>query len=127
MSAGAGSSAKRKAPEPDSAAAAAAATRGASRAKRRQRARQRNHGDEFMDMNVEVNPDWGGPPAGKGSLASDRGAGALGFAGTAHRTGAATGLTRLAGDDFGSGPVTPMMPRTWDPSIADEATDDGRR
>jgi len=128
MGASAGSSAKRKAPEPDSAAAAAAAAvRGTSRAKRRQRARQRNHGDEFMKMNVDVNPDWGSPPAGKGSLASDRGAGALGFAGTAHRAGAATGLTMLAGDDFGGGPVTPMMPGTWDPSIADEATDDARR
>jgi PPE-repeat protein len=115
MSASASSSAKRKAPEPDSAAAAAAApARGASRAKRRQRARQRDYGDEFMDMNVDVSPDWGGPPAD--GAASDRGAGALGFAGTARREGAATGLITLAGDEFGGGPAMPMMPTTWDPT-----------
>jgi PPE-repeat protein len=115
MSASASSAAKRKAPEPDSAVAAAvAAARGASRAKRRQRARQRNYGDEFMDMNVDVNPDWGGPPADNGPQASERGGGALGFAGTARRAGAAAGLTTLAGDEFGGGPAVPMMPGTWD-------------
>ena len=119
IGASASSSAKRKAPEPDSAAAAAAAAaRGASRAKRRQRARQRDYGDEFMDMNVDVSPDWGGPPAD--GAASHRGAGALGFAGTARREGAATGLITLEGDEFGGGPATPMMPTTWD------VTDDER-
>jgi PPE-repeat protein len=58
MSSSASSSAKRKAPEPDTAAAAvAAAAREAARARRRQRARQRGYGDEFMDMNVDVDPD----------------------------------------------------------------------
>ncbi len=122
MSASASSSAKRKAPEPDSAAAAAAAgTRQAARARRRRRATQRGHGDEFMDMNVDVDPDWGGSPPG-GSLASDRGAGALGFAGTASKeaVAAAVGLTTLAGDEFGGGPTMPMMPGTWGPEGADE-------
>lgn len=117
MSASAGSSAKRKAPEPDSAAAAAAAaarTRRAARARRRKRTTDRGYGDEFMDMNVGVDPDWAA------SSASDRGAGALGFAGTAEReaVAAAAGLTTLAGDEFGSGPTAPMMPGTWG---ADEA------
>jgi PPE-repeat protein len=110
MSASASSSVKRKAPEPDSAAAAAAAAaRGAARARRRRRATQRGHGDEFMDMNVDVDPDW------DTSLASDRGAGALGFAGAARReaAAAAAGLTTLAADEFGGGPALPMMPGTW--------------
>jgi PPE-repeat protein len=115
MSSSASSGAKKKAPEPDTAAAAAAATaREAARARRRQRAHQHDHGDEFMDMNVDVNPDWGGDPV---VSASDRGAGNLGFAGTAHResAGGAAGLTTLAADEFGSGPRAPMLPGSWDP------------
>ncbi|BBY12421.1 PPE family protein [Mycobacterium marseillense] len=122
MSSSASSSAKRKAPEPDSAAAAAAAaarTRKAARARRRRRATQRGYGDEYMDMNVDVDPEWGGSPP-SGSLASEQGAGALGFAGTASReaVAAASGLTTLAGDEFNGGPTAPMMPGTWG---ADEA------
>jgi PPE-repeat protein len=119
MSSSASSSAKRKAPEPDSAAAAAAATAGeAARARRRRRARQRGYGDEYMDMNVDVDPDWGAP-AGEESLvsttASDRGAGNLGFAGTARSEidTKATGLTTLTSDEFGSGPRMPMLPGSW--------------
>ena len=121
MSTSASSSAKKKAPEPDTAAAAAAAAaRGAARARRRRRAKQRGYGDEFMDMNVEVDPDWGAPP-GDGpvasTVASDRGAGSLGFAGTAAKETAAeaAGLTTLAGDEFGGGPRMPMLPGSWDP------------
>lgn len=117
MGAGAGSSAKRKAPEPDAAAApAAAAAREAAGARRRRRAKQRDHGDEFLDMNVDVDPDWG-------ATASDRGGGALGFAGTAPRAAAAaaSGLITLAGDEFGGGPTTPMLPGTWEPEDAGEA------
>ncbi|EFD45596.1 PPE family protein [Mycobacterium tuberculosis T17] len=49
--------------------------------------------------------------------ASDRGAGHLGFAGTARREAVAdaAGMTTLAGDDFGDGPTTPMVPGSWDP------------
>lgn len=115
MGASASSSAKRKAPEPDSAAAAAAASaREAARARRRRRVTQRGHGDEFMDMNVDVDPDW------DASLASDHGAGTLGFAGTARRdaVAAAAGLTTLTGDEFGGGPTLPMMPGTWGPDGA---------
>ena len=120
MSTSASSSAKKKAPEPDAAAAAAAsAARGAARARRRRRAKQRGYGDEYMDMNVEVDPDWGGRPGGPvaSTVASDRGAGSLGFAGTAAKETAAeaAGLTTLAGDEFGGGPRMPMLPGTWDP------------
>ncbi|MGZ4528490.1 MAG: PPE domain-containing protein [Mycobacterium sp.] len=126
MSSSASSSAKRKAPEPDSAAAAAgaaAAAREATRARRRQRARQRGYSDEFMDMNVDVDPDWGGP-LGAETVASDHGAGNLGFAGTARRgaVAGATGLTTLAGDEFGGAPKMPMVPGTWDPDAAREGS-----
>jgi PPE-repeat protein len=123
MSTSASSSAKRKAPEPDSVAAAAAAgAREAARARRRQRARQRDHGDEFMDMNVDVDPDWG-TPSGVGSAASDRGAGNLGFAGVAPKDAVTkpAGLTTLADDEFGGGPRMPMLPGTWDPDGPDES------
>ena len=121
MSADAGSSAKRKAPQPDTAAAATAgAAREQARAQRRRRAGLRGYGDEFMDMNIEVDPDWGAPGGAPvaSTIASDQGAGPLGFAGTA-RKGAVTeaaGLTTLAGDGFGGGPTMPMMPGTWDPN-----------
>jgi PPE-repeat protein len=113
MSASSRAGAKKKAPEPDSAAAAAAA-HGEARSRRRRRARQRGYGDEFMDMNDDVDPDWGGPPDAQ-SMASDRGAGNLGFASTARsETAAAAGRTTLVGDEFGGGPSMPMVPETWD-------------
>ncbi len=73
-------------------------------------------------MNVEVDPDWGTPP-GAESVASDQGAGNLGFAGTAHKEAAAqaAGLTTLADDEFGGGPTMPMLPGTWDPDGPDES------
>ncbi|OBA69694.1 hypothetical protein A5641_14780 [Mycobacterium sp. 1554424.7] len=109
---GASSNAKRPASQPDSAAAATgAAARERARERRRQRAKQRGHEDEFMDMDVEVDPDWAAPEA------SDRGAGALGFAGTASKGDALpTGLAALSGDEFGGGPNTPMLPTTWEDS-----------
>jgi PPE-repeat protein len=112
MSASAKSSARRKAPEPDSVAAAtAAAARQEARARRRRRTILRDHGDEFADMNIDVEPDWDGP------LASDQGAGPLGFAGTVRKEAVeqAAGLTTLAGDEFGGGPTVPMMPGSWEP------------
>ncbi|QZA19855.1 hypothetical protein K3U93_02400 [Mycobacterium malmoense] len=128
-SASASSSAKRKAPEPDTAAAvAAAAAREAARARRRQRQRQRGYGNEFMDMNVDVDPDWGGSPDEEpvvSTVASDHGAGNLGFAGTAHKETAAgaAGLAALASDEFGGGPKIPMVPGSWDPAVGREGSD----
>jgi PPE-repeat protein len=99
-----------KAPEIVAAAAAAGARR-----RRRRRAGMRGHGDEYMDMNVAVDPDWGAPPAGT-TAASEHGAGPLGFSGTVSKSGEqATGLATLAGDGFGSGPTMPMVPGTWSP------------
>jgi PPE-repeat protein len=110
---GSSSTEKRRAPEPDVAAAAAAAQSGVSR-QRRARRRQREvlcaHGDEFMAVTGE------GPAAPVETAASDRGAGRLGFAGTAAKpTPAAAGLTMQTEDPFGCGPALPMLPASWDP------------
>jgi PPE-repeat protein len=124
MSAGA----QRKAPEPDSAAAAAAAGASASereRVRRRRRApmrdHQRGHRYEFLDLDFDAD----GPGLDPGApVASDWGAGPLGFAGTARRAAAAAGgLATLAGDDFGGGPAVPMMPGTWEPNGFDNEND----
>ena len=81
-----------------------------------------------MDMNVEVDPDWGVPggEAAVSTTASDQGAGNLGFAGTARKeaAGKAAGLATLAGDEFGGGPRMPMMPGTWDPGSGAEGNED---
>jgi PPE-repeat protein len=117
MSGSAAASAKRKAPEPDrAAAAAAAAVRDQRHARRRRRAILREHGDEFADMNVEVNPDWDAPP-GDETLASGNGSGPLGFAGTVRNEAVerAVGLSTLAGDEFGGGPTVPLVPGSWEP------------
>jgi PPE-repeat protein len=129
-STGLSSSAQRKTSEPDIAAAAAAgaASREKERARRRRRAGMRGHGDEFMDMNIEVEPDWDDPSGGEpvaSTVASDRGAGNLGFVGTASKETAAdaAGLTTLAGDEFGGGPSVPMVPGTWDAEAVDNEND----
>jgi PPE-repeat protein len=116
----ASSSAKRKTPEAESAAAVtAAAAKERARARRRRRAQQHGRADEFADMNIDVNPEWG---AGS-TEASDQGAGSLGFAGTVTKGEThATGLATLSGDDFGGGPQMPMLPTTWGPE-APEQTD----
>jgi PPE-repeat protein len=104
-----------KAPE---IAAAAAAAAGRTRQRRRRKASQREYGDEFMDMNIDVDPDWGGPPREPvaSTVASDQGAGNLGFAGTVSKASArAAGLATLPEDEFGGGPSMPMLPGTWDP------------
>jgi PPE-repeat protein len=104
-----------KAPE---IAAAAAAAAGRTRQRRRRKASQRAYGDEFMDMNIDVNPDWGGPPSEPvaSTVASDQGAGNLGFAGTVSKGSTqAAGLATLSDDEFGEGPTMPMLPKTWDP------------
>jgi PPE-repeat protein len=117
MRTSASSGAKKKGSEPEAAAAAGTAAPKAARARRRRRAGQRGYGDEFMAMNVNVDPDWGLPE----SASSDHGAGPLGFAGTVRKeTVAAAGLTTLAGDEFGGGPTMPMMPGSWNSDQAGE-------
>jgi PPE-repeat protein len=67
-------------------------------------------GYEYMDLE----PDPGSTAGPGSSTASDRGAGSLGFAGTAPgQTAAAAGLTTLTGDEFGDGPSAPMLPGSW--------------
>ena len=67
---------------------------------------------------------WGGQPTAE-TVASDHGAGNLGFAGTARReaAAAATGLATLSDDEFGGGPKMPMVPGTWDPDGPPEDSD----
>jgi PPE-repeat protein len=104
-----------KAPE---IAAAAAAAAGRTRQRRRRKVSQRAYGDEFMDMNIDVDPEWGGPPSEPvaSTVASDQGAGNLGFAGTVSKGSTqAAGLATLSDDEFGGGPTMPMLPGTWDP------------
>ena len=116
MSSSAGSGAKKKASEPEAAAAAAAAVAQAHRrTRRRRRAGMRGYGHEFMDMNFDVEPDWGAPP--EQAVASDQGAGPLGFAGTVRKEAvpAAAGLMTLDDDDFGEGPSRPIVPGSWNP------------
>lgn len=104
---------------PAAAAPVAAATRERTRTRRRRRATQRGDGDEFMGMNIGVNPDWGEPTVAS-TAASERGAGPSGFAGTASkRREEVTGLATLAADGFGDGPAVPMLPGTW-PGAASE-------
>ncbi|MEO6794615.1 MAG: PPE family protein, partial [Mycobacterium sp.] len=110
-------SARRSASAPDSATEAEAAAAGAAaqepgRARRRrQRIQQRGFGDEFMT--IGVTPDWAQPPGA--AAASDRGAGPLGFAGTAADSGRrAAGITVLTGDGLDTAPRMPMLPGSWD-------------
>jgi len=94
---------------PAAGAAAAAGATDLTRTRRRQRARLHSHAHEFIDMNVDVEPEWTVPTA-----ESHRGAGALGFSGTIARGGEqATGLATLSDDGFGGGPSMPMLPTTW--------------
>jgi PPE-repeat protein len=105
---------------PAAAAAVAAAAKEQTRTRRRQRAKQRTYGDEFMDMNVDVEPDWGAP------MASDRGAGPLGFSGTVAKSSEqAAGLATLSDDGFGAGPSMPMLPGTWSPEAPEGEGGDG--
>ena len=126
MASGAGAGDKRKAAEPFAAAAAAAVgSREQLRSRRRRRVGMRGYAHEFMEMNISVDPDWGGPESGS-TATSDRGAGPLGFAGTAAKSGsAATGLATLADDEFGNGPVMPMVPGSWTVDQGDEAGQGG--
>jgi PPE-repeat protein len=100
------------------AAAAAVPSRAEARARRCRRAGMREYGDEFADMDSDIGvpPDYRDEEQLVSAMASGNGAGTLGFAGTAH-TGdilQATGLTKLAADEFG-GPRMPMVPGTWEP------------
>ncbi len=127
-SSGMSTSAQRKAPDPDivaTPAAAAASAREKETARRRSRAGLRNHHRgyryEFLDADsdIDAQPDGFRDRDGwaTSAVASNQGAGNLGFAGTARKDEVieAAGLATLAGDGFGGGPSVPMVPGTWEP------------
>jgi PPE-repeat protein len=95
------------------AAAVGAVSRGNSRLRRRRRAEMRDHADEYADMDSDFGPS--AEPEEAAVLASDHGAGSLGFVGTVHTDAAAraAGLATLSGNGFGAGPSMPMVPGTW--------------
>ena len=100
------------------AASAAASARERRRARKKRGAIARDYGDEYMDMDTDL--DSSPPVEEPRTMASARGAGPMGFSGTAATgTTEAAGLTTLQGDSFGGGPVNPMMPSTWDPDTSD--------
>jgi PPE-repeat protein len=94
--------------------AAGAVGKEKSRVRRRRRAQMRNYGDEFADMDNDLGPAV--EPEEATTVASDWGAGPLGFAGTVRKetVAQAAGLATLSGNGFGGGPRMPMMPGTWD-------------
>jgi PPE-repeat protein len=113
MAGSAGAGGKNTAAEPYVDAVGSASAREQLRSRRRRRARMRGHAHEFMDMNIDVDPDWAEPADGSTAM-SDRGAGSLGFAGTARKkVSAAVGLTTLDDDGFGGAAALPMVPGTW--------------
>ena len=113
MASTAGAGDKKKAAEPFASAASAAAAAREQRSRRRRRGGMREYSHEFMEMNINVDPDWDGPDGGL-TATSDQGAGPLGFTGISHQKDwAATGLATLADDEFGNGPIMPMVPGTW--------------
>ncbi|GBE63624.1 hypothetical protein MFM001_00860 [Mycobacterium sp. MFM001] len=108
---GAQSSVRGKTAKPTSEDAATPAATAASAGKEEQTRRRRRPAPkridrgyryEFLDPNAET-------------VASDQGAGLLGFAGTAPKTASQRGLATLDDDRFGGGPTMPMMPGSWDP------------
>ncbi|EUA32708.1 pPE family protein [Mycobacterium xenopi 3993] len=76
-----------------------------ARVRRRRRAKLRGHGDEFMEMNVEVDPDWGAPRVRRQSRRPRHPISAPAARVRRNvRKGAVSetaGLTMLAGDEFG--------------------------
>src|SRR6202000_840989 len=115
MASRAGAGETRKAAEPFAAAAAAAVgSREQLRSRRRRRVVMRGYAHECMEMNINVDPDRSGLHTGS-TATSAHGAGPFGFTGTVRKRAlAATGLATLADDDFGGGPVLPMVPGSWE-------------
>lgn len=102
---------------PAAGAAVAVSTRApAAGAPLRARRRRRMQMEEYANATMTVGGDDSGSPDDAGAPAcSESGAGSLGFTGTAQRSdAAATGLARLRGNAFGTGPAVPLLPETWD-------------
>jgi hypothetical protein len=58
-------------------------------------------------------PPVADPQDRRAAFASDRGAGQLGFAGTAPKAVETAGLTTVPSDEFGGAPRVPMVPGSW--------------
>ncbi|MEZ0367304.1 PPE family protein [Mycobacterium sp. pUA109] len=93
------------------AAAATAVTREPARARRRRRLAMQDYADEYLDLD----PDAAAGDPVTSTTASDRGAGPMGFAGTARRARHTRGLATLTGDTLDGDPTVPMVPGSWDP------------
>jgi PPE-repeat protein len=113
-----------KAPAASIAASAAAAAAASSLAKRKARRRrgqtvtERGYADAYMDYEPDADeaPDASKTAPRERVSASARGAETVGFTGaTTAGDREAAGLTELAGDSFGGGPVNPMLPGGWHP------------
>lgn len=112
--AGAAVVAKKNASAPAIATAAAGEQPREARARRRRRAamREKGRGHEFMDVQADPQPAAG---PGASPIASERGAGPLGFSGVRDKADVTTtGLTTLGNAEFGEGPSVPLLPSTWD-------------
>ncbi len=116
-----GSGSKAPVSEAAPAAAALSSVQAKERARRRraQRLKDRGHRDEYMDLDSDTGPP-AEPTAPPTTSQSHRGAGTIGFAGTAthaRRTDVtAAGLTALGGDAEDERPTMPLLPATWDTS-----------
>ncbi|MGV0750912.1 PPE domain-containing protein [Mycolicibacter minnesotensis] len=105
---GSGTGSRAKSPASDSAVEESAARR-ASRSRRRRRTQIREHGEQYADMNIEVDPELGGGP-----IASRGSAGGLGFGGNVVKHGLReAGLATLTGDSFNGVPSEPLLPASW--------------
>ncbi|MGV0742423.1 PPE domain-containing protein [Mycolicibacterium sp. XJ870] len=95
-------------------AAASAASRSKAKSRKRRGADVKEHGYRYEYMSMD---DGAAslPQEHAATAASHKGAGNLGFTGTAAKATVANpaGLTTLADDSFGSGTTVPMMPGTW--------------
>jgi PPE-repeat protein len=110
-----------KAPASDIAASAVAAAAASSLAKRKARRKrgQPIHQRQYADAYMDYEPEDTSPPEPVRRphvVASEKGAGTVGFTGAQTRsdTEQALGLTELAGDSFGGGPTEPLLPGDWD-------------
>ena len=121
---GSGTGSQAKSPASDSAVEESAARR-ASRSRRRRRTQLREHGEQYADMNVEVDAEWA---PGGGPIASQGSAGGLGFGGNAVKHGVReAGLATLAGDSFNGVPSEPLLPASWTGQSTEGVGDNAER
>jgi PPE-repeat protein len=104
-----------EAPVPVAAAAPATEESPSLRRRPRKKVKMLGRGHEYMDLEPEPDAAPSGYEQDTAAVPSVRGAGPLGFAGTAPKGGAGqpAGLATLADDAFGGGPRMPMMPGSW--------------